>query len=337
MVNQWTAPPVGGPVPRVPCDNRQILRRQQPWIQRTSGRRITMRDWIGDCTGATNQGPAPPGAAFYGTSGPGLNPWTRPICQEPACAIPPPANSVCHFCQYQQREEYQTWMRPLRSHITMNPPGKEIMANGHKTKNFLTRLCADCQIAEQLLITARTPGGMGVVLPAVPPNLVGMQNYPTNTCTCLDVLEGGIICAEHRADIVDDFDTPFDMPPGMVGPAPQPFAEQCTLWRDIRARRLERIAWDAAVGQKATANQARKALRKQRCRWRACRCGKEVVKCADAYIYQCMGCEGIVQKAQVPPAHMPAPTAGPLQVHMINSSAGAPGLSILGPYNNNEV
>jgi hypothetical protein len=83
------------------------------------------------------------------------------------------------------------------------------------------------------------------------------------------------------------------MQPGAIGSLILP--RQRVAERDWNKIWLEDVVFQPDTGgQSATASGVRKAQRNQARKYRACRCGRDVVSHKDARIFLCMGCEGIV-------------------------------------------
>lgn len=324
MPRDWTAPGREDRFVNGDCDTRIQHGLRINGVQKT-------QDYYGACSSQVNQDPANP-SEYYGL--PANNNWTAHNCTGAACG---PPNTTCHFCQFNITK--QGWYRAAVGRMLTAPPGIEKPS----WKGFLTRLCSDCQIAEQLLFDARvrvinnanTPAVPGVtlplprVLPLVPTlaRRARMAWYPYNTCTCLGALTNGLLCMRDRYNVWQDMQRP-----GM--PA---LTNRRVARRNRNKAFLERIALHIQavnginVYQTWTADptpNARRTKRKQNKKYRACRCGDEVVTQPEARIYMCMACEGVMIWDDMQPVNTPAMLG---VRHHWNHARGLPNLALPRP------
>ncbi|KAK4550687.1 hypothetical protein LTR36_000266 [Oleoguttula mirabilis] len=244
------------------------------------------------CSSAANSPPfpfGPPGA-------PGLVYYMQTNCP----GLPGAAHAVPHTsCGYCRNSTNATpWITQAAARMLDPPPSKET-----KTwRGFWTRLCSDCQVAEQLLIDARTRLG---AVPAFPPTAAQqalMENYPLNTCTCLPKIRRHFLCVTHAEQ---QWVQMKSQPAAGVAPAPS----QLVAIRNRNMAWLRTIKNDPTNGNlTSTAHGSRRALRSIHSTYRACRCGKEVVRHVDARVFQCTVCEGVIWQRNVTlPAGFPTP------------------------------
>lgn len=143
-----------------------------------------------------------------------------------------------------------------------------------------------------------------------------MQQYPVNTCTCLKKLQDPDLCVTHAQTKWERMRT--QPRPGIpIG------RDDLVATRNRNKDWLRSMKADPNNNNLAsTAHGLRRSQRSRERRYRACRCGQEVVTQANARIFQCMACEGIIQEANVA---LPAiPTA-----RQLRNSHTHPGLYVL--------
>ena len=109
--------------------------------------------------------------------------------------------TVCFHCNSMYKNSQ--WYRSAYNRITRRPPlrGNE----PEHWRGFLTRMCTLCEEREQYLVASRRAGGGGI--PALGPTNAQrqrMEDYPSNTCTCLSALqENRRLCRTHRSHLHD--------------------------------------------------------------------------------------------------------------------------------------
>lgn len=206
--------------------------------------------------------------------------------------------TICRYCIDHTKQ--QPWYTSIFADVTTPPPpipGRGVPPAAPPPQPieatpatpawtcFLTYLCRECEIVEQVLLEYRreqditdrdVPNGK---LMRRPPN-----GFPENSCTCLGILEGKrgmnycIRCCYARAP---------------------PAHDRLLMVRQQNDEWLRRIG-RSATGQFLTSVHGNtRRSREQRGVYRACRCGKEVdsVKGRVPEVLLCMGCEGVVHVA----------------------------------------
>lgn len=187
-----------------------------------------------------------------------------------------PHFQVCGYCR--DHIKYERWMQRALTRIGDYPPDNETA----DYPGFLTRMCRLCQEREQLLVRGRWGAAGGLVLPPMPANTNEMNDFPTNTCTCKWHLRRGVFCLEHRKSIV------------------QQAMEALTATRNVTLAFLQDSALNQATGVTHRTLRERRVGREDACLYRACRCGRDPVPMAQATVFQCMACEGVVLKREEP-------------------------------------
>lgn len=231
-------------------------------------------------------------ADFVRVPCPGLHALPGPMPVPPG-HLNPPGHNVCKYCKFNVQNFL--WMKQAQARMDRGPPPIETNAY----RGFWTRMCADCEIAEELLYQSRLPGApiVGVAPPLAAQN--AMNGYPADTCTCLPKLrDTSNLCIQHQIAAWRIMKAPD--PPAAGGPRPAPTQDQLVVTRNRNRDWLRSIAYHVPTGQTCSASQARKIMRINTQRYRACRCGREVVPHANARILLCMGCEGVWRTAPVP-------------------------------------
>ncbi|KAH9844703.1 hypothetical protein Tdes44962_MAKER07177 [Teratosphaeria destructans] len=183
-----------------------------------------------------------------------------------------------------------------------------------------------------MLILSRI-AGQNAVAPPSAEDQAAMRNYPFNTCTCLPRMDGTRrTCTEHQvAEYLQMRER--NLPPGTANTLQN---RRKALERQARRNRqhLTRIRRDPVTLNTGRAAPARIALRTRTRRYRACRCGDEVVTNSQACIWQCMACEGIIRlraRALIP---VQIPPMANSATHGKNGTAAGPHfLAIERPYN----
>ena len=216
----------------------------------------------------------------------------------PAHAAP---HASCGYCRINIQS--LDWMRRAVERMSLPPPVTEKKG----WLGFWTRLCGTCEIAEQLLIDSRLMGPLHPNwLPAVLPTVLqrnAMQDYPRNTCTCLPKIARKRVCVEHA-------EAQWSHMLSQVPAGALPAADQLVAERNRNMAWLRSIKNDPAnFNNTSTAHGSRRSQRTLTRRYRACRCGEEVVPRALAHVFQCMACEGIRGQTPVPLPAIPAPAA----------------------------
>ncbi|KAK5122722.1 hypothetical protein LTR85_003637 [Meristemomyces frigidus] len=182
--------------------------------------------------------------------------------------------SVCRTCV--GNIKIQPFYKQFLGYLRKLPPHKETK----KWRGYWTRLCSECQIREQFLINERRgvlgPAGIALIGTPPPDNAAQMVRYPWNTCICPDQLKDNEhLCMWHRRQEVEALRTNLNVD------------------RDRNKEWLMSIGLDPMTGELCTASDGRRLERADNRKWRACRCGAEVVEHSEARIFQCMTCEGI--------------------------------------------
>jgi len=300
----WTAPIGGDGVATGDCNDRP--NQSQPI------RGSINQDYINRCSEpAYHDDSRPP--SYYGSP---AGHWIRPLCPEPHPVLG--GHSICHYCQYNVQK--QVWMRIARERWTKPLPGNQQASwNG-----FWTRLCTDCEIAEQYLMDARN-GLLSPVLANAPPaaDIAAMTSYPKNTCTCLPWLTNTALCIDHRKNFWEQIQGQANAVAG--GTAVPPIVQT----RNANRTFLETIALlvpdpiRPRPARVATASPVRQQMRRKHRKWRACRCGKEVNTLAASRLLQCMGCEGVKLIDPDNPAKRVALPPVAAAIHQLNGSNNA--------------
>lgn len=288
----WNAPwhgPAAATQPINPCNDRPHT------------------NYIGECTRR-----AAVGTNHY----PDLRPyWRQNLCQL-ALPLHPPGHTVCGQCH--DSVDHQHWNKLALARIQKRPQRNSFMGAGGDReekawRGFRTRMCGICEMREQYLIRARllAIAGVGTATTRVPPMALRqrMENYPRNTCTCLWELEQGQrLCIRHRKSLWDTFSQA---------------AGQRVDVRNQNREWLRTSATNPLNGVLCTARNARLQNRDMCApgfQLRACRCGDEVTAGVPE-VYQCMGCEGIIQ---VTPLAVAPPLIPPINPALLDNSANQP-------------
>lgn len=246
------------------------------------------QNYVNQCSDVNNhETPLPAGrtAAFYNPVN-CPNPGGHNVANIPA---------VCVYCDLNSR--HQQCVIALSSRMDRPPPAKETKRNGWRF--WWTRMCSDCEIREQHLIN-QVLAGPGPVPPPRPGNFADTVNWPTNTCTCLPLLTEARLCIRHRMQRY------LEITGTAVGLA-APAHLNLVATRDTNKDWLKSIALHPASGQTRSAGPNRLSGRNLTKRYRACRCGQEVVTNAAAHFYTCMGCGGHIQHIPLVLPVAPAP------------------------------
>ncbi|KAF2767318.1 hypothetical protein EJ03DRAFT_158820 [Teratosphaeria nubilosa] len=226
--------------------------------------------------------------------------------------------TVCDNC-FENQQEHQPWLDQIREHVG-KPPATIPPAD--QDKYWWTRLCVACEQAEEALVQSRTGGTLAVAQPSAN-DQAAMRNYPYNTCTCLARMDGTRrTCTEHQVAEYLQMREP-NFPAGTIANL-QNRRKALERQASRNRRRLAVIRRHPVSFVTGTAAPARVALRNRTRRYRACRCGDEVVTNARACIWQCMACEGIIRlraKAMTPGA---LPQAANSATHGKNGTATGP-------------
>lgn len=286
----WNAPnpnPDALAGPNLPCDDR-----------------VAHGGYINPCSNAVNM-EVPLRLEFVG------NPilpvlFGHTFCSNLVPAAPPHhPHNVCRYCVDYART--QPYYRTAHRNVFDPPPA----IDHKKRRGFLVRMCAQCEQREQLvsrrwLTAPGAPGGYAGLLPLLPPpNAAQMANFPHDTCTCKDKLQGFLdpkLCRTHLRLMWDRV--------------------RRNLASNVRNNRnfLEDITLNPVTGLTHRALPATKRLRTVYDHARrpprvvemslSCRCGAVPVPAGTEQVLQCLGCEShvhLVPLAALPPPPVPPP------------------------------
>lgn len=219
-------------------------------------------------------------------------------------------HNICRYCEL--NIHHQQFWKVAKTHLTRRPPmpsppppanaqprynlrPRNVRANAVQSvvplrqtlpRYFSTTMCRSCEEREIILRLQRdsVPGPL-------PPNHVArMPGYPANTCTCLHILEGSVLCHRHRKG-------------GWLRNK-----DRLNRQRKANATWLGGIEYRQATGTTHTASAATRQRRSANRIWRACRCGEDpIANPAHAEVLQCLACEGINILSN---NHIPVPLPG---------------------------
>lgn len=218
---------------------------------------------------------------------------------------------VCRYCI--AAIEDQRWFKTDRGYITRRPIAASPLGRS-RSRHYLTRLCRLCEQREEELLRqiqhiSQFPPSLGSLPTQVEQDR--MLHYPDKRCNCTAPLDQGIRCLRDRRG--------------------HWAIRKRTQLRTKATNKafLERLAFDATLGQAVVASRDQRASRMENGTSRACRCGREpVASIAQATVMQCMACEGIVHFA--PPGNHNA-GGGPLPIALRQNTYTSPALFQLGP------
>ena len=273
---RWTAPPLAGIAPAGSnCHDRPCHRYNNP------------------CSSLTNP-LIPP--FLWPQILPAGTPLARRACQR--AALHGNAHEVCAYCQLDIA--LLPWMQQAFARMSRPPPAAET----NRWRGFWTRLCRECEEAEQIMVHRRL-GNLPhpYIAPPGPTNMNLMVGYPRSTCTCIGRLKNWYLCIRHRRETWDA------IRPNMVAD------------RNATMAWLRTVAWHGPSGTLQTASPAMNARRDTTIvggpwlippgvpntapKYRACRCGEEVVDHAAAQVYICLVCLGTIEVTAMPIAAIP--------------------------------